>query len=245
MATQKPIATISYNSEYFLKKVLDELYKSHRIQAYQYICHKGEDGDKDHIHLRIEPNVRLDPMDLTELFKELDLDHPDKPLGVRPWRSSKEEDWYLYAVHNENYLKLKYGEFEHGEKIPYEYTEIKVSPDYDLDVAFTRALASLRHTAPAMMTALKQGTSAVSLIEQGMNPFLVSTCYNVTKQSDYNRVISANDALRKANDILACKVEQLEMLLCSYGICYEWDDESFLIAPKGTFISDDDYTLYA
>ena len=48
MATQKPISTISYNSESFLKEKLDIWLSAHIIQAYQYIFHKGEDvvGEK-------------------------------------------------------------------------------------------------------------------------------------------------------------------------------------------------------
>lgn len=70
MATQRPISTISYNTEAFLKEKLDTWFEAHIIQAYQYIKHKGEDGDKDHIHLRIEPNRRLDPMELVDALKE-------------------------------------------------------------------------------------------------------------------------------------------------------------------------------
>ena len=91
MATQKPISTISYNSEAFLKEKLDSWVNAHIIQCYQYICHKGEDGDKDHIHLRIEPNKKLDPMSLTEELKEYQIGK-EKPLGVRPWRPSSEAD---------------------------------------------------------------------------------------------------------------------------------------------------------
>lgn len=115
MATQRPISTISYNSESFLIEKLQRLFDAHVIQAWQYICHKGEDCDKDHIHLRIEPNKRIDPMELTEMFKEYEKGK-DKPLGVRPWRQSKEEDWFLYAVHDSDYLSLKYGGGERGEK---------------------------------------------------------------------------------------------------------------------------------
>ena len=117
MATQKPISTISYNSEEFLKEKLEIWYKAHIIQAYQYIKHKGEDGDKDHIHLRIEPNKKLDPMTLVEDLREFVVGS-DKPLGVRPFRPSKEEDWILYAVHEKKYLDHKSGGGEKGEKLP-------------------------------------------------------------------------------------------------------------------------------
>lgn len=141
MATQKPISTISYNTEGFLKEKLDGWLQAHIIQAYQYICHKGEDGDKDHIHVRIEPNKRLDPMDLQDELKEYQIGH-DKPLGCRPFRPSKEEDWFLYAVHDKKYLNLKYGGGERGEKLHYSWRDIKVPDNYDCEVAFVRALTT-------------------------------------------------------------------------------------------------------
>ena len=97
MATQKPISTISYNTELFLKEKLDTWYEAHIIQSYQYICHKGEDGDKDHIHVRIEPNKRVDPMDLQVQLREFQIGK-EKPLGCRPFRPSKEEDWFFSYI---------------------------------------------------------------------------------------------------------------------------------------------------
>ena len=145
MATQKPISTISYNSEPFLKEVLDSLFKAHIIQAYMYIKHKGEDGDKDHIHLRLEPNKKLDPMDIQTQLREFTPDN-DLPLCCRPFRPSKEEDWFLYVVHDPIYLKLKYGGGEKGEKLPYRWQDIVVSPFYDCEIAFIRSKAFLEHT---------------------------------------------------------------------------------------------------
>ena len=69
--TSNPLSSISYNTESFLKEKLQSWYDNHLIQCFMYIKHKGEDGDKDHIHFRIEPNRRLDPMNLLEDLKEL------------------------------------------------------------------------------------------------------------------------------------------------------------------------------
>ena len=135
MATQLPISSISYTSEKFLVEVLDDLYAQHTIQAYQYICHKGEDGDKDHIHFRIEPNRRVDPMNIRDLLREPDPMHPGKPFTVRPFRFSKaEEDWFLYVLHDPEYMKIKYGDFlEPGEKMPYKVSDLRASEGYDID----------------------------------------------------------------------------------------------------------------
>ncbi|MBQ1651418.1 MAG: hypothetical protein II056_03235 [Paludibacteraceae bacterium] len=188
MASQKPIATISYNTEAFLREKLDEWLDAHIIQTYQYIVHKGEDGDKDHIHLRIEPNKRLDPMDLTEALKEYVKDNP-KPLGVRPWRPSKEEDWFLYALHDETYLKIKYGGGDKGEKIPYDISDLRATFDYDLDVAVTRAKASLKHTAPAVIDQIRNGKKISDLLAEGENIYLINAVISALSSTDYKRCL--------------------------------------------------------
>lgn len=187
MATQKPISTISYNTEVFLREKLENWLKAHIIQSYQYICHKGEDGDKDHIHLRIEPNKKLDVMDLSESLKEYEIGK-EKPRGCRPWRPSKEEDWWLYAVHDKAYLQLKYGGGDKGEKLPYKWQDVKCPEDYDGEVAYIRAKASLEHSAPNIAQRLKEGEQAFNLISEGSNPFTVSTILRTLKYTDYERV---------------------------------------------------------
>lgn len=187
MATQKPISTISYNSEAFLVEKLQNLYDAHIIQAWQFITHKGEDGDKDHIHLRIEPNKRIDPMELTEMFKEFEKGK-DKPLGVRPWRQSKEEDWFLYAVHDSDYLSLKYGGGERGEKLPYDWKDINISPDYDLETAWIRAKAAQKHSTVNIASQIQNGQNPVDLVFQGENPYTVMNILRLISGTDYSRL---------------------------------------------------------
>lgn len=201
MATQKPISTISYNSEKFLKEKLDTWVEAHIIQAYQYICHKGEDGDKDHIHVRVEPNKKLDPMDLTEALKEYTIGN-DKPLGVRPWRPSKEEDWFLYAVHDPGYLKTKYSGGDKGEKLPYSYQEIKVTEGYDLEVAFTRAKAHQSHTSANLITRMQSGESPKALITSGENVFTVNALMRALNQTEYEKMQDLVDLLSYHNNCL-------------------------------------------
>lgn len=195
MATQKPISTISYNSEQFLKEKLDLWIENHTIMAYQYICHKGEDGDKDHIHLRIEPNKKIDPMDLMERLKEYTLGN-QKPLGVRPFRPSKEEDWILYAIHDKDYLNLKYGGGEKGEKIPYTWENIKVPDNYDMEIAYIRAKSYLEHTTPNLMKKLKSGEKPMNLVEKGENPYIVNSLMNVIKANEFSRIKKENETLQ-------------------------------------------------
>lgn len=189
MATQKPISTISYNSESFLKEKLDTWLSGHIIQSYQYIKHKGEDGDKNHIHVRIEPNKKLDPMDLQEQLREY-VHGQEKPLGVRPFRPSIEEDWYLYAVHDPTYLKLKYGGGEKGEKLSYKWQDIVVPEYYDAETAFIRAKAKLEHTSVNMATRLQNGENPLSLVLQGENVYTVNALMRALSVTDYQRLQS-------------------------------------------------------
>ena len=220
MATQKPISTISYNSEAFLREKLDEWYQAHIIQAYMYICHQGEDGDKDHIHVRIEPNKRIDSMELTELLREYPLGNSCKPLGCRPWRSSKEEDWFLYAVHDKDYLKLKYSGGEKGEKIPYSWEDIVVPEYYDVETAFIRARASLKHSTASIAKSLLSGSSGSKLVQEGENPFVVASMLRVMQASEFERV---SRELADARDLIS----MLESAIKNKGLSLEYDDSGF------------------
>ena len=223
MATQKPISTISYNTEAFLKEKLDNWVKAHIIQAYQYIPHKGEDGDKDHIHLRIEPNKKLDPMDLLEQLREYQIGK-DKPLGCRPFRPSKEEDWILYVVHDEQYLKVKYGGGEKGEKIPYKWQDIRVSEYYDMEIAYIRAKAHMEHTSVNMATRLQNGDNPLNLILQGENVYTVNALMRALTVTDYQRVL---DELTRTKEQLASLVEAVERL--GYSIVNDDDGNINLV----------------
>lgn len=111
MRTTKPISTISYNSEAYLEGVLNALVKAKKVAFWAYIRHIAEEDEhKNHIHLYIEPNGKVDTMDLAEMFCEVDFENPSKPLKCVDWRSSKWDDWYLYAIHDEAYLRMKFEE---------------------------------------------------------------------------------------------------------------------------------------
>lgn len=108
MNTQREISTISYNSRSFLARKLVELTRSHKISDWMFIEHyKEEDEAKDHIHLWIKPNKRLDTMDLQDFFLEPDPTKPDMMLGCIDFRTSISDEWIPYVLHNERYLKFK------------------------------------------------------------------------------------------------------------------------------------------
>lgn len=111
MNTQKPISTISWNTEPFLVALLSSLLASHKIDYWEFIHHQAEDdegGKKDHFHVYIEPSKRIQTAILKDEFKEPDFKHPDgKPLGCLGFRNSVYSDWYLYALHDPSYLSAK------------------------------------------------------------------------------------------------------------------------------------------
>ena len=109
MQTAKPISTISFNSRDFCLGVLYNLSDVGRFSAWVAIAHKGEDDDagkKDHIHIYAEPSKRFQTDDLKGFFAEPDP-LSDKPRSIMPWRSSSFADWYLYCIHDKQYLARK------------------------------------------------------------------------------------------------------------------------------------------
>lgn len=216
--TSSPLSSISYNTESFLKEKLQQWYDNHLIQCYMYICHKGEDGDKDHIHFRIEPNKRLDPMNLLEDLKEFDPTN-DKPLGIRPFRPSIEEDWFLYVVHDKQYLKLKYGGGEKGEKLPYLISDIVTSPDYDTDIAFIRAKAKMEHTSANIGEKMRSGVKSIDLICQGENPFTVNAIQRSIKDTAYPMALN--------------EITNLQMAIDNFGLIVSVDENGkYSLEPK-------------
>lgn len=212
MATQRPISTISYNTEAFLKEKLDTWFEAHIIQAYQYIKHKGEDGDKDHIHLRIEPNRRLDPMELVDALKE-HIPGEKKPRGVLTFRPSKEEEWLLYAIHDKGYLLQKYGGGENHEKLPYDWREIVASDGYDVETVMIRSRAYLRHTSSNLATRILEGEDPGKMVVQGENIFTLNGVMKALEMTKFGEVAKENAELKRKlraiNVLLAQRGEEL------------------------------------
>lgn len=169
MATSKPISTISYNTTDFLVQRLQSLVSSEIIQSWFFICHRGEKKNdevvgKDHIHLLIIPNKRVDLVKLGKEFIEIDTSNPDKPLKCMPFRNSGLDDWFLYALHNEDYLAQK------GMEKEYHYfpEEIITSdPDY-LSALLCDAFRSLAsNPVRAIRDAVEHGISFEALLYSG------------------------------------------------------------------------------
>lgn len=130
--TQKPVSTISYNTEAYLIELLNRL-KSGRIINYALcIKHQGEKEinyvtgeitkDKEHWHIYLDLAKRIELLDLKKEFNEIDINN-NKPLGCMNFQSSKVGHWIGYAIHLYDYLII-YSPNE-LDKISYSLKDIK------------------------------------------------------------------------------------------------------------------------
>ena len=168
MKTSHDISTISYNSIDFLINYLNELYEAHKIAFWCFVPHIPEELDdhtmeKKHIHLFVEPNCALDTMNLSKESEEFDPNFPDKPLKCIYWRKSKWEDWLLYGLHDETYLKLKLEKREFG----YTYSDFYYSDEYEFFERFNQALHSSAISSMLRLPQLLKTHSVPELVALG------------------------------------------------------------------------------
>ena len=168
MRTSLPVSTISYNSVDFLVDALRCMQANGEISFWSFIAHHGEGGDKDHIHVYVEPS-RLRSQDdwKNQYFLEFDPQKPDKPLSVTSWRKSKWRDWYLYGLHDKLYLLGK------GECKEYSYTlaDMVASDDDELRLRVSECdVPQGDSTFVAVSSCIKAGLDWVDIVRTGLIP---------------------------------------------------------------------------
>lgn len=163
--TAKPISTITYNTEPFLKRLLDRMLKANIIVDYRYIKHHGEDGDKDHIHLCLFPNRRLDTGELRNDFDEITADN-DKPLSALPFRTSKPDHWLMYVLHDEEYLKNHHSDNDGDGKDPYTLEEVETPYQEQLVRDFRKAVFLRNTPVQETIKRLSQGQRLSQIIAE-------------------------------------------------------------------------------
>lgn len=135
MQTSRLISTISYNTPAFLAGRLADLVNGGIIEYAHWIHHEPEEDEKkDHFHLVLQPNKRLDTSALRKEFVELPVGL-SASLGVMPFQFSKMRDWLLYGVHDKAYLIQK------GQKRSrsYKFDDIKTTEPDLLDTQWKEA----------------------------------------------------------------------------------------------------------
>ena len=174
MKTSKPFSTISYNSADYLNQKLTELVSRRQIDFFAWVLHYPEEDEaKEHKHLYIVPNGRVDTDQVLDYLLELDPKKPDKPLKCMRPHSSKFADWYLYALHDTAYLASK------GQARKYHYTLSDVvcaDKDYLLEEVHTIDYAKLNRFASLRDAALS-GQRFEELLMSGTIPIQQTCAY--------------------------------------------------------------------
>lgn len=170
MRTRTPISTISYNTNDFLIIELNKLVQEQVIEFWAFVEHLPEEDEKKaHKHLYIIPCSLVDTFMLSKRLEELDVEHPDlPPLGcLSHWQHSKFADWYMYALHDVDYLAMHGGECR---KYHYDKTDV-IASEYDYlnelihtsDMSRYKSFKKLRDMA-------KSGVSFKEIFENGFIP---------------------------------------------------------------------------
>lgn len=190
MKTSKPFSTISYNSVDYLNTKLNDLVSRRLIDFYAWVLHyPEEDESKEHKHLYIVPNGRVDTDQLLDYLLELDPKKPDKPLKCMRPHSSKFADWYLYALHDSSYLASK------GQSRKYHYNIDDIATcdrDYLLEEVHTIDFAKLNRFNYLRDAALS-GQSFESLLMSGSIPVQQTYAYHQAYNLMSNFVTNRND----------------------------------------------------
>lgn len=109
--TINPLSSISYNTKDFLQSTFERLIKNQIIDFWCFIYHYGEvneDGTKerDHFHVYFVPATAIDKRQIRNEFVEI-RKNESLPRGWMPIKPSKWFDWYLYGLHDIEYLRSK------------------------------------------------------------------------------------------------------------------------------------------
>lgn len=168
MKTSKLFSTISYNSPDFLSVKLNDLVSRRKIAFWAYVHHlPEEDEKKPHKHLLIAPNGQINTDEvLLDYLIELDPKNPDKPLACVGCKSSKFYDWYMYAIHDKDYLASK------GQSRKYHYSrDDVVCSDTDiLNEEIHQMDMSKLSKVKALNQAIQDGVPFEELLARGQIP---------------------------------------------------------------------------
>lgn len=110
MRTSKPLTNICYCTTPYIIAALNKLIDEKYLQWYMFIVHQAdEDLKKEHKHIYLIPNGRIDTNILDDYLSEVDPTNI-KPLGCMIWRAESLKnfgDAYLYYLHDITYLEAK------------------------------------------------------------------------------------------------------------------------------------------
>lgn len=192
MQTSKDISNISYNTVRFLRGKLEYLYSKGIIEFWAFIKHKPEMQEdylanrKEHIHLMFRPNKRINTMIIAKEFYELDPLNKDKPLKCTDdWRIVNSfADWWLYILHDEQYLKHKHLERE----FHYQFSDVYTSDKDTLERIISFIDLGEMYRQESIFSAAAQGLSykkAMAAGIFGIHPQRYAAMYSALLQDNY------------------------------------------------------------
>ena len=168
MKTSKPFSTISYNSADFLTVKLNDLVNRRKLAFWAYVEHLPEEDEKKaHKHLYIVPNGQINTDEvLLDILVEYDHTHPEKPLGCVGVKSSKFYDWYMYSIHDVDYLSSK----GQSRKYHYKREEVACSDTDYLNEEIHQMDMSKLSKVKALNEAVRNGVPFEELLMRGQIP---------------------------------------------------------------------------
>lgn len=173
MRTQKAISNIAYHRPEIFGSKLADLRASGKIGPALWIAHKGEDGDKPHIHFVLLGGWATYNTDGLAALWGVDVVDGQPATVTALWRTTKSlNDWLLYAVHHPKYLLTKGLRRE----VSYTWDDVHCTPgDEDtrhiLIKEATEAVDSLGDRTTARLIALaKQGYDWRRVVLSGLVP---------------------------------------------------------------------------
>ena len=168
MKTSKPFSTISYNTADFLSVKLNDLVNRRKIAFWAYVEHLPEEDEKKaHKHLYIVPNGQINTDEvLLDILVEYDPAHPEKPLGCVGVKSSKFYDWYMYSIHDVDYLSSK----GQSRKYHYRREEVACSDTDYLNEEIHQMDMSKLSKVKALNEAVRNGVPFEELLMRGQTP---------------------------------------------------------------------------
>ena len=170
MRTAKPISTITWCSPEDIYDKLCELQRANVISYFCYICHLGEKGDresggKNHIHLYVEPAKLLQTMELRNELTVMDMTN-GKPIVPLDFHHSDFSNWFMYCLHDANYLASK--------NLTREYTYTPEQMKYSSKEEFDYRVANVDISNAVPVSKIKKyvesGLSFDEMVSRGLVP---------------------------------------------------------------------------
>lgn len=192
MITCKPFSTISYNTNDFLIMQLNELIRTKKISFWCFIEHLAESDElKPHKHLFIIPNGKIDTSSLDTYFEEFDIDN-DKPLKCIFFQSSRFVDFYLYTLHDADYLRSKCQDRK------YHYTrEEYICSNYDYFLELIHQSDFKSKTFNNFVSMVDTGGTFRSLVRNGFVPVQFidkyEKAYNLLRSSSFDLMVEVDN----------------------------------------------------